>query len=322
MIAQLRKDVEQLAVPGGRMPGTTAHIAARQYIIARARETGLEGYAGGSFELPYGEGEIQLTNVIGRLPGRRPELPPVLIAAHYDTCGTTPGADDNASAIAIALSAVDPLRKARLDRSVLFAFFDAEEPPHFLKPTMGSTYFYEHQRREEIHCAIVLDLVGHDLPAPTLENALIILGMESDPGLEGVVRACDPSPGLSTLVTLNRYIGDMSDHHIFRINKRPYLFLTCAQWEHFHMPTDTPDKLNYEKMAHISAYTVRAAIGVASATLNGPFEGYDTTETELYFLRKYARPIADALGNPMLSRTDLESMVSLLASEGGLLTGR
>ena len=33
---------------------------------------------------------------------------------------------------------------------------------------------------------------------------------------------------------LNRYVGDLSDHHVFRVNKRPYLFLTCARWEHYH----------------------------------------------------------------------------------------
>ena len=44
---------------------------------------------------------------------------------------------------------------------------------------MGSIRFYEDQRREEIHCAILLDLVGHDVPVPGLEDLLFITGMES-----------------------------------------------------------------------------------------------------------------------------------------------
>jgi hypothetical protein len=187
---------------------------------------------------------------------------------------------------------------------------------------MGSTYFYTHQRREPIHCAIVLDLVGHDVPVSGIEDALFILGMESDPGLEGVVRTCEPARGLHTIATLNRYVGDMSDHHIFRTHRRPYLFLTCGQWEHFHLPSDTPEKLNYEKMGRIRDYVIEVTRAAAGAALEGPFEGYDSTETELYFLRKHGGAIAAALGIDLQGRSDIEVLVQLMVNESGLLTGR
>jgi hypothetical protein len=319
---RMREDVLALATPEGRMVGTPGHAAARRYLRRRINDLGLAPYFGNTFELAYGEGEIRLTNVIARLPGAQPDLPPVLIAAHYDTCGPYPGADDNASAIAIALAAVGPLREARLERDVLFAFFDAEEPPHFLRPTMGSTYFYTHQRRGPIHCAIVLDLVGHDVPVPGLEDGLFVLGMESDPGLDAVVRACEPALGPRPIATLNRYVGDMSDHHVFRINQRPYLFLTCGQWEHFHLPSDTPEKLNYEKIGRIRDYVIEVTRAVAVAALEGPFEGYDSTETELYFIRKHGGAIAEALGIELRGRSDIDALVQLMVNESGLLTGR
>src|SRR3990172_4811634 len=39
-------------------------------------------------------------NVIGAKPGRRPELPRVLVGAHFDSVRGSPGADDNASGVA------------------------------------------------------------------------------------------------------------------------------------------------------------------------------------------------------------------------------
>jgi len=322
MIEQLRKDVETLATPGGRMAGTPGHAEARKYIVRRCREEGLEPYHNGSFELPYAEGEIQLTNVIGGLPGTRPELDPLLVAAHYDTCGPFPGADDNAAAIAIALASVDGVRRRTPERTVLFAFFDAEEPPHFLTPMMGSTYFYNHQRRGQIHCAIVLDLIGHDVPIPGKEDLLFVMGMESDPALEEVVLACEPSSGIRTVATLNRYVGDMSDHHVFRMNQRPYLFLSCGQWEHYHLPTDTPEKLNFPKMAHHAAYLIDLVAAVSSTELAGPFEGYDTTSTELALMRKHVGDLAGQLGVPLDNRGQLEALVFQLVTRYGLLADR
>ncbi|GMV91375.1 MAG: hypothetical protein AMXMBFR82_11530 [Candidatus Hydrogenedentota bacterium] len=322
MREQLRTDVENLATPQGRMAGTRGHAEARAYVIERCGAAGLVPVHDGSFELPYAAGDIRLTNVIGALPGSRPELDPVLIAAHYDTCGPFPGADDNAAAIAIALASVEGLRQRALERTVLFAFFDAEEPPHFLTPLMGSTHYYNHQRDRAIHCAIVLDLVGHAVPIPGREDLLFVMGMESDPALERVVQDCEPESGIRTVATLNRYVGDMSDHHVFRVNERPYLFLSCGQWEHYHLPTDTPEKLDYQKMGHIVNYLCNITAATAAAGLAGPFEGYDTLGTELRLLEKHVGDLARQFGISLKTREELEALVFLMVTRFGLLTDR
>ncbi len=36
-----------------------------------------------------------------------------------------------------------------------------------------------------------------------------------------------------------------------------YLFLSCGRWAHYHQPTDTPDRLNYRKMARIAGQVQR-----------------------------------------------------------------
>lgn len=322
MREQLKRDVEVLATAEGRMVGTRGHADARSYVVDRCRETGLQPVHDGSYELPYAVGDIRLTNVIGAMPGSRPELDPVLIAAHYDTCGPYPGADDNAAAIAIALASVDGLRQRALERTVLFAFFDAEEPPHFLTPLMGSTHYYNHQRDRAIHCAIVLDLIGHAVSIPGREDLLFVMGMESDPALERVVQECEPESGIRTVATLNRYVGDMSDHHVFRVNERPYLFLSCGQWEHYHLPTDTPEKLDYQKMGHIVDYLCNITAATAAADLSGPFEGYDTLGTELRLLEKHVGDLARQFGISLKSRDELEALVFLLVTRFGLLTDR
>ncbi len=113
-------------------------------------------------------------------PGADSLSSPILVGAHYDTCGRLPGADDNAAAVAVLLKTAEVLKNSKLDRDVILAFFDAEEPPHFLQQSMGSIRFYEEQRADEIHCAIVMDLVGHDVSVSSLEDVLFVTGAESD----------------------------------------------------------------------------------------------------------------------------------------------
>ena len=68
-----------------------------------------------------------------------------LIGAHYDSVIDAPCADDNAAAVAIALSAAGQLAGQTLNRDVVIALFDAEEPPYFHTESMGSTRFYRNR---------------------------------------------------------------------------------------------------------------------------------------------------------------------------------
>lgn len=314
----LQQDVEALALPQGRVTGSQGHAKARDFLITRMEELGLRPYSGDDFELPYtAEGE-DFVNVVGVLPGKDPALPPLLLAAHYDTCGPQPGADDNAAAMAILLACVEPLREAGIARSIVFAFFDAEEPPHYLSPSMGSVHFYHSQRVGPVHCAIVLDLVGHDVPIPGLEDLLFITGMESDAGLETTLRSVQPPEGLRVIPTLNRYIGDLSDHHVFRMRRRPYLFLSCGHWPHYHQTTDTPERLNYGKMASIQGFVADIAKDAAQRSLEGPFEGYDSTPAEVFFLNSAAGPFLSSFGFEVNSREDIDMISQLMIHQFGL----
>ena len=83
------------------------------------------------FEAAYRHGEQGFCNLLAQVPGSD-SLAPVLLGAHYDTCDSLPGADDNAVAVAVLLEVAVQMADETLERSVMLAFFDAEEPPHFL----------------------------------------------------------------------------------------------------------------------------------------------------------------------------------------------
>ena len=323
---RLMADVMALTANGGRNVGTTGHDLARGYIATRLTEIGVTPYSGDSFLHPYGSKTSGFANIIGTIPGTDPAKAPLLLGAHFDTCDDIPGADDNAAAVAILLAVAESLQKTVHDRSVVLAFFDAEEPPYFLSSSMGSIRFYEDQRTGPVHAAIILDLVGHDVPVDGLEDLLFITGTESDPRLEMAVRSSEPESGLRTVPTLNSYVGDLSDHHIFRENERPYLLLTCGHWEHYHMPTDTPEKLSMSKMKAVASYVITLTEFLSPSSLNGPSSGDgpslgdETLDTEIYFLEKNIMPTLRNLGIslPLNSRTDIDRLVTLLISQFGL----
>src|SRR5881296_4539462 len=104
-------------------------------------------------------------NVIGVLqptekgdsPLFRP-FPPLIIAAHYDTVEGSPGADDNASALAVMLEVARNLRRVPLTRSVRFIAFCLEEENLLGSLAYASSLQAAH---EEICGAIVLECVGY-----------------------------------------------------------------------------------------------------------------------------------------------------------------
>ncbi len=314
---RLRRDVEHLALPDGRAVGTPGHARAQAHLARRLAELDLEPY-GDAFALPYSRGGEHFANLVGVAPGHDRAAAPLLIAAHHDTVHGTPGADDNAAAVAIALEVAGRLRAAPAARDVVIALFDAEEPPYFHTSWMGSTYWHGRQRRGPVHAAVVLDLVGHAVPIPGIEDLLAVTGMESDPGLEDVVRALPVDHGLQLVTALNRYVGDLSDHHVFRTNEVPYLFLSCGRWRHYHAPSDVPEVLDYPKMARVADVVEALVRCIADRALNGPWEDYDTTPTDLATMSAALGPLLAHYGLELRDRAGIERVVRLLAGQLGL----
>jgi hypothetical protein len=315
----LKNDVLRLTSHGERQVGSEGHRVAREYLIDRMTELGIRPYRDDAYALPYGGSGTEFVNLIGRIQGSARDCDPILLGAHYDTCGPIPGADDNASAMAIVLAVVEKLRSVSLDRDLIIAFFDAEEPPYFMTDAMGSIYFFNSQRTEEIACALILDLVGHDVPIPGFEDLLFITGMESHSALETVIKSTDENNRVRIVPALNSYVGDMSDHHIFRVNDVPYFFLSCGRWEHYHMPTDTPEKLNYEKMGAIADYLVNLVVSCDGADFSQDRTDYDSTPTELHYMNTVFAKLFQMYGiGKLQSREDIDRVVRMMTGTFGL----
>jgi Zn-dependent M28 family amino/carboxypeptidase len=233
----------------GRAPGTPGGLAARRIVMDALRVAGLT---------PVEQTIAVGANVLATLPGTTDRW--VMVAAHYDHLGKDGrdiyrGADDNAAAVAILIDVARALAREKLKRGVIFAAFDAEEPPHFLQNTMGS---HEWVRRptvplDRLDLMICMDLVGHAVgPTGTPEDVsrtLFALGAERSDGTSAQVDALSRAvPGVVVRRADAEIIPPLSDYDAFWRQEIPFLFLSCAHGRHYHTPQDTPAWLDWAKM--------------------------------------------------------------------------
>jgi hypothetical protein len=337
LLRQLRKDVTSICLPDGRMAGSPGHRIVRERLSRRLHEIGCMPWRGDAFEIPYTCGGQSFCNLLGVVRGKNPRLAPLLIGAHYDTVIPAPCADDNAAAVAIALAVGEHVAESTaLERDLIVALFDAEEPPYFSSPAMGSRRFWEDRRDgRPIHAAVIMDLVGHEVSIaedvsdaattlnPVLAPMLFITGTESHPGLRRVFSEAGTVDDLRLVPTLNSYVGDMSDHGIFREKGVPYFFLSCGRWEHYHRETDTPDRLNFEKMARITwqVLAFAAALDAAELPQTGNEQFRETLDLEISRLRLAFGPAWDPILklcglDAVTSRKEMDRLVAALVSLG------
>jgi hypothetical protein len=168
---------------------------------------------------------------------------------------------------------------------------------------MGSIRFAEDQLDDRgVHFAMIYDLVGHDLSIPAsvlpgalgnrdiavpfLKNLVFVTGSESHPELPALVGGSALPGGLKMIAILNEYVGDLSDHGIFRRNDVAYLFFSCGRWQHYHQPTDTPDRLNYRKMARLTGLSMDLLSRIDGAGLEPFVENEDPVEFEAGTFRR------------------------------------
>ena len=247
----MRKLVEALCSDecAGRAPGTPGGRAARRIVMDAFRAAGLSPV----------EQRIDVgSNVLAAVPGTTDRW--VMVAAHYDHLGKDGkdiyrGADDNAAAVAILIDVARALAREKLNRGVIFAAFDAEEPPHFLQNTMGSQ---EWVRRptvplDRLDLMICMDLVGHAIGQPgtpeEVRQTLFALGAERSRGTSAHVDALARAvPGVVVRRADAEIIPPLSDYEPFWREEIPFLFLSCAHGRYYHTPQDTPDWLDWAKM--------------------------------------------------------------------------
>ncbi|MFN6528853.1 M28 family peptidase [Nostoc sp. ChiSLP03a] len=96
-------------------------------------------------------------NIFAERPGTNKAAKAILVAAHYDTVASSPGADDNASGVAVVLEVARLLGSRPTPRTLQLAFFDQEEAG-----LLGSQAFVSKTARlQNLGGAIVMDMVGY-----------------------------------------------------------------------------------------------------------------------------------------------------------------
>ena len=149
-----------------------------------------------------------MTNLVAEVPGLDPDLPPVLIVAHYDSTSYSteaadpytdpaPGASDNASGVAIALEVAGALvapDAPRLRRTVRLVLFDGEEWGLY-----GSRHYVAEleQAGEPTACAVNVDMVGAAADATAGHFWLLLEGDADASGALGLeaIRTFVPAAG-------------------------------------------------------------------------------------------------------------------------------
>ena len=340
---QLRKDTKALAMPEGRRVGQPGHDLARQYLLARLDEIGLDPFVGDSFELPYtsklypsGKKHV-FTNLVGVAPGTNRDLPPLLIGAHYDSVIDAPCADDNATSVALNLAIAEMAMKWQLERDLIVALYDAEEPPYFQSESMGSTRFHDdHCRGMSFAGAIITDLIGHDLciadliEVPTMmkpllpntEKIVFMTGAESDGIFPEIVEEIAAAhSGIKIFPTLNSYVGNMSDHHAFEQNGHPYLFFSCAQGKYYHHELDTLDWINFPKLAYITNFIADLIWKLDETPAGEQPDADDPIDFEIRMIKKAVGPklplLLKAAGIAMPgNRKELDDLINGIVNFG------
>jgi hypothetical protein len=259
-LGRLRADVTTLASPefeGRRGEGGRKTV---EFLVGRFRELGLAPLFEGGFtqDIPAPEpGQIFGRNVGARLVGCDPALRDewVIVSAHFDHLGVRdgvlyPGADDDASGVAMVLEVARSLAQAadKPRRSVMFLGFDLEEVGLW-----GSRYFVEHSPvpLDRVALFVTADMIGRSLGG-VCDPFVFVIGSEHAPGLRPWIDRASAGKPLSIGLFGTDVVGTRSDYGPFRSRKVPYLFFSTGENPCYHKPTDTADTLDYAKLEAIT----------------------------------------------------------------------
>lgn len=198
----------------------------------------------------------------------------VIIGAHYDSVIGSPGANDNASGVAGVLEIARLLAAVPLSRTVRFVAFVNEEPPFFMTEDMGSRVYAacSRQRGEHITAMLSIETIGYYSEDPGSQrypfpfsffypNTANFIGFVGNVSSRGLVRQTIgtfrehtkfPSEGLAA----PQWVPGVgwSDHWSFWKEGYPAIMVTDTalfRYDHYHTPRDTPEKLDYARMARV-----------------------------------------------------------------------
>jgi len=228
-----------------------------------------------------------VSNIEVELPGRTLAEEIIVVGAHYDSAWGTPGADDNASGTAAVLELARLFKGVKFKRTVRLVAFVNEEPPHFRNESMGSLTYAKRcaERKENVVAMLALEMLGFyteetgvqqyppplQFAYPETGDFIAFVGDFDSGGLVrkaiGLFRETTnfPSEGLVGPAFISGV--DFSDHWSFWQAGYPGIMVTDTAFfrnEHYHEPTDTPDRLDYHRMARVTTGIAHVVTSLAN----------------------------------------------------------
>ena len=261
--AYLRSVVEKIAVPRHYTAEPANNTAIGHWIEQEFNNLGLQTFRQGRF-----------ANVVATAAGSFNDCS-VLIGAHFDSVPRSPGADDNASAVAGMLAAARALVLLE-NPAVAFVAFNREEDD-----LLGSTDFvhsFLRRQKHKLRLVHVLEMIGYcdhspgsqrvppGLPIKLSDKADflgIIANRYSNRYASSLIKTAEntvpslPVKVLKVYFGLERYFPHLlrSDHTPFWREKIPALMWTDTSEfrnPHYHRPSDTPDTLDFHFLKLVS----------------------------------------------------------------------
>lgn len=168
----------------------------------------------------------------------------IVVGAHYDSVPGSPGANDNASGVAVVLETARALATTATARSVQYVLFGTEEFGLF-----GSSAFVN-ERRRGVVAMINLDMVGWG-PRMMIGNS---------PGRDGAIVVASMRVAVDLGIPVTRFHSSGSDHASFERVGIPAVFLHRGLNPYYHRPTDVASTVD---PGHLEE-AVRLTVGLLS----------------------------------------------------------
>jgi Zn-dependent M28 family amino/carboxypeptidase len=199
-----------------------------------------------------------------------------IVGAHYDTAPGTPGADDNASAVAVLLELARLLREFAPAPTIRWVAFTLEEPPYYRTRLMGSRIHARkcRKRAEQVTCMISLEMTGYysELPGsqwyplpfmswfyPNRGNFIALAGnFRSRRLVRDLAGRLSEAGGIPVEYAAFPLVpgAGLSDNWSFWKEGYPALMITDTAFfrnPHYHSRSDLPETLDYGRMAALVA---------------------------------------------------------------------
>ncbi|MEA3446181.1 MAG: M20/M25/M40 family metallo-hydrolase, partial [Bacteroidota bacterium] len=220
-----------------------------------------------SFE---GKGELNLTNVIGVIPGSDPKLKneTVVVSAHYDHLGfgwpdvhkgdkgkIHFGADDNASGVATIIELARTMAKtAKPKRTIVFLACTAEEAG-----LVGSRYFVAHIN--DYFSGNIFANVNIDTDGSLFDKKLMVLNANTAREWKFIFMGTDYTTGVKSEVIEKEL--DASDQVAFIEKGIPAVQLFTGATENYHRPTDTFEKIDGKGLVKVATVSKEVLLYLA-----------------------------------------------------------